>query len=336
MNPLNLKYGMLILVMAGCMMACSQSQESAAAESTSDSDQHVSSASLIELSERIHAEEMAIPDLRPDNHARIIWADSLNPEVTSYSFVYLHGFGASYAEGDPVHLTLANHFGANLFLPRLKGHGLTTEREFSKLTAEKLIASAEEALHVGRTIGEKVIIIGNSTGGALATLLASKHDDIEALLLFAPIFSAGDQLMATLATGAKQQFIESTGSAVITVNRRDGPEADYWSSAYHFNGYRSLAELVTEYMIDSTFEQIELPLFLGYYYKNEEEKDQVVSVQAMRDMFELIQTPDHKSMQVAFPDAADHVISSRHRSGSIGQVIAETKAFLENVLGDSE
>ena len=40
--------------------------------------------------------------IKPDNQARIIWADSSKKEKTKIAFLYLHGFSASQAEGDPV------------------------------------------------------------------------------------------------------------------------------------------------------------------------------------------------------------------------------------------
>src|SRR5438445_194313 len=40
--------------------------------------------------------------LKPDNEARIVWADS-SKRKTEYAIVYLHGFFASEKEGYPVH-----------------------------------------------------------------------------------------------------------------------------------------------------------------------------------------------------------------------------------------
>ena len=64
--------------------------------------------------------------LRPDNQARIIWADDSLKQKTEFALVYLHGFSASQAEGDPVHRTIAKKFGCNLYLSRLAEHGIDT------------------------------------------------------------------------------------------------------------------------------------------------------------------------------------------------------------------
>ncbi|HEY4338298.1 MAG TPA: alpha/beta hydrolase, partial [Puia sp.] len=63
--------------------------------------------------------------LKPDNEARIVWADSTRRK-TPYVIVYLHGFSASQGEGDPVHHFIASKYGCNLYLPRLAEHGIDT------------------------------------------------------------------------------------------------------------------------------------------------------------------------------------------------------------------
>ena len=72
----------------------------------------------------IHANE-AQHKLKPDNEARIVWADSAK-SVTEYAIVYLHGFSASQGEGDPVHRYIAHRYGCNLYLSRMAEHGIDT------------------------------------------------------------------------------------------------------------------------------------------------------------------------------------------------------------------
>ncbi|HLI92124.1 MAG TPA: hypothetical protein VKU83_00875, partial [Puia sp.] len=63
--------------------------------------------------------------LKPDNEARIVWADSSHRK-TRYAIVYLHGFSASQAEGEPTHRYIAERYGCNLYLSRLADHGVDT------------------------------------------------------------------------------------------------------------------------------------------------------------------------------------------------------------------
>jgi hypothetical protein len=67
-------------------------------------------ASLTELDKQINFGEKAVKGIRPDNEARIVWADSSKKEKTRIAFLYLHGFSASQAEGDPVHRDLDKHW----------------------------------------------------------------------------------------------------------------------------------------------------------------------------------------------------------------------------------
>src|SRR5688572_20308781 len=115
--------------------------------------------------------------IRPDNEARIVWYDSAKRK-TPYSVVYLHGFSACQEEGDPVHINFARKFGCNLYLARLADHGLDTIDCMLNLTADKLWNSAKEAYAIGKQIGQKIIIIGTSTGGTLALKLASVYPEI--------------------------------------------------------------------------------------------------------------------------------------------------------------
>ncbi|MGY8944658.1 MAG: alpha/beta hydrolase, partial [Flavobacteriales bacterium] len=74
------------------------------------------------------------------------------------------------------------------------------------------------------------------------------------------------------------------------------------------------------------------PVFLGYYYKNEEEQDDVLSVEKMLEMFEQLGTPTNQKIKVAFPDAGDHVISSYLTTPNHHQVEKATLEFLKQHL----
>src|SRR5689334_12605338 len=91
----------------------------------------------------IHANESA-HKLKPDNEARIIWANDSTKNKTDYALVYLHGFSASQAEGSPVHKNIAAEFGCNLYLSRLAAHGIDTTEPMMTLTAEDNWESAKQ------------------------------------------------------------------------------------------------------------------------------------------------------------------------------------------------
>src|SRR5258706_6613215 len=124
--------------------------------------------------------------IKPDNEARIIWADS-SKKKTPYSVIYLHGFTASQKEGDPVHLQFAREFGCNLYLSRLADHGIDTTEVLLNFTVDRLWETSKQALAIGKAIGDKVIIVSTSTGGTIALELAADYpEDGVALINLSP------------------------------------------------------------------------------------------------------------------------------------------------------
>ncbi|MCB0635921.1 MAG: alpha/beta hydrolase, partial [Lewinella sp.] len=140
--------------------------------------------------------EAALPDLKPGNAAYFVWADSTAP--TDYALVYLHGFSASPREGGPLHERFADHYGYNLYLPRLPGHGLAGPDAFAGPEAKDWVDAAKEAVAIGKSIGRRVILMATSTGATLALYLAAADPDIAALILMAPnidLYSSSSRLL---------------------------------------------------------------------------------------------------------------------------------------------
>lgn len=287
-----------------------------------------------ELEAYLSQREDSVQGLKPDNEAYIQWADSTNKRKTPYSIVYIHGFGASPMEGDPVHRFLAEHFGANLFVTRLPEHGIRRENGMEYLTAQSLADAVGEAYKIGKVLGDEVIIIGTSMGGALSTLLASQQPDIKALVLYSPAFRDRGEVLGKLFTPWAKFLMEKFAMKDKMIHQeRSEIKAAYWSEDYHINGYQSLAVLIYSMMNKSTYEKIHQPLFLGYYYKNNEEQDGTVSVQKMLEMYQEVSTPENLKVEKAFPKSGDHVISSSITSNDWEGVMFETINFLENVVG---
>ncbi len=277
--------------------------------------------------------EDTVKGLKSGNEAYIVWADNANKRKTPYSIVYIHGFGASPMEGDPVHRFLAAHFGANLFVTRLPEHGIKRDNGMEYLTAQSLANAAGEAYQIGKSLGDKVIVIGTSMGGSLALLLASQQPDVQALVLYSPAIRDNGSRLEALFKPWTQKMMEWSmmENKVIHQNRTDG-KAEFWSEDYHINGYQSLAVLLYSEMNKATFEKVTQPVYLGYYYKTEQEQDFVVSVAAMREMYEQLGTPENLKKEQAFEKAGDHVIASAITSQDWEGVLFSTIDFLENVV----
>jgi pimeloyl-ACP methyl ester carboxylesterase len=289
---------------------------------------------LSELSAYVAQREDTVVGLKRGNEAYIVWADSSNKSKTPYSIVYIHGFSASPMEGDPVHRFLAAHFGANLFVTRLPEHGINRENGMEYLSAQALANAAGEAYQIGKSLGDEVIVVGTSMGGALSILLASQQPDIKALILYSPaIRDYGNRLEAFFSPWSKKLMEATMMDQKVLIQKREGEKLAYWSDQIHVNGYESLAVLMYSEMNKPTFQKIKQPLFLGYYYKSEEEQDFVVSVPKMLEMFDEVGTPANLKVKKDFPNSGNHVIGSSITSKDWEGVLFASIDFLENIVG---
>lgn len=84
-----------------------------------------------------------------------------------------------------MHRELARDFGCNLSLSHLPGHGLEADVAMRGIDAQELLDGAARALAIGRALGERLMVIGTSMGGALALELAAQRPDlVDALVLW--------------------------------------------------------------------------------------------------------------------------------------------------------
>jgi pimeloyl-ACP methyl ester carboxylesterase len=290
--------------------------------------------SLSLLEKQISDSEKAIPGIKPDNEARIVWADSLHKGRTAIVFLYLHGFTASQGEGDPVHRDLAHEFHANLFLSRLAGHGIDRgDSTLIDLTADRYEASAEKALAIAEKLGKEVIVIGTSAGGTLALFLASRHPEIKALVLYSPAVQIYDKTAVLLDRHWGLQIARLVeGGRMMQSKPESEAQAQYWQLRYRIEALVALQNLISHTMRPRVFKKIKCPVFLGYYYKNDTLQDKTVSVPAMLKMLRELGTPVSLKQKTAFPDAGGHVIVSRIRSGDWQHVEKETSRFLSVIV----
>jgi esterase/lipase len=284
------------------------------------------------LDKQIQEGEAAVKGIRSNCQARIVWADSTKKVKTKIAFLYIHGFSATQEEGNPVHRNIAKKYGANLYLARLAGHGIDLgDSTMATVTADDFVQSAEYALAVAKTLGDEVVVVATSFGGALTTYLASQHPEIKAIVMYSPCIKLYDDNAELLDNpwGLAMGKVV-TGSFVRDFKPYNAEHARYWSTHYHLNGVVSLQNFLTNAMKPEAFAKVKCPVFMGYYYKNEEEQDKVVSVPAMLKMFdELGSKNKHK---VAFPNAGNHVLASPILSKDVATVQAETEKFLDGVL----
>ena len=272
--------------------------------------------------------------LKTDNEARIVWVDS-SKRKTPFVIIYLHGFSASQGEGDPVHRDIAKKYGCNLFLSRLAEHGIDTAEAMVNLTADNYWESAQEALAIGRQLGDKVILMGTSTGGTLALQLAWTYpDQVAALVLMSPNIAINDPNAWLLNDPWGLQIAHMvTGSPYIISKDDYGPlYRQYWCTKYRTEAAVALEELVETTMKKDNFEKVKQPAALFYFYKDETRQDSTVKVSAELEMFDQLGTPAALKYKEAIPEAGTHVIGSGIRSHDVPGVEKGIEHFLSDIL----
>lgn len=287
--------------------------------------------SLAQLEQTVVASELSEKGLRPDNEARIVWADTARKAKTGIALLYLHGFSASQEEGDPVHRNVARALGANLYLARLAGHGVWLgDSTMIDLTADDLYNAAEKALAITQKLGDTVIVMATSFGAALALRLASVHPHIKALVTYSPCIKIYDDNAELIDNPWGMQLGRLiTGSYYRKLTPENAEHDKYWNMYYHMTGVLAIQNFLTHAMVPATFEKVQCPTFMGYYYKNDSAQDKVVSVPAMLQMFDQLGTPAAAKRKVAFPNADNHVLASPVLSKDAATVEAETMRFLQ-------
>lgn len=279
-------------------------------------------------------EREAAYDLKPGTEAKIAWQTGGERRQTEYAIVYLHGFRASHPEGDPVHRTIAEKFGYNLFLSRMEEHGIDADYPLLDLTVEKMLQSARFAFEIGKRIGKKVILMGTSTGGSLALWLASREpykSRISSLILYSPLIRfyglKGKLLMH--AVSRRMLRIVPGKKYLIKTKGMTYAEERIWNRAYALQGALELGSFIEQYMQESLFGDVHVPTFTGYYYKNSKEQDTVVSVSAIQKMAKKLSSRTAQAQIMNFPEAKNHVICNSLLSKAVPNVIDNTERFLK-------
>ncbi len=215
------------------------------------------------LDQDLQISESKFDDLIPGTEKIIIWADSAKTK-TPYSLVYLHGFSASRQETAPLADTLAKRWGANLFYTRLAGHGRSGEAMVDP-TANDWLNDADEAMEIGRLIGEKVIVLGTSTGGTLATWLAARGDttDLAAIILISPNYWVKAAGAGAMLWPWGKQILQMVRGPVYEWTPVNDLHEKYWTNSYPSIVLVEMMKLL-DYVNNMDFGKIETPSLFIY------------------------------------------------------------------------
>jgi len=270
--------------------------------------------------------ERGVPGLRDGDGKGIAWIDPGAPSVTPLSIVYLHGFSADRHEVEPLVSELASDLGANVFFTRLAGHGQDAAA-MGEATAEEWLDDTAEAIAIGGRIGERVVLMGTSTGGTLALWAAARpeaKERVAALVLISPNLGVQDPaapillwpwggLIGRLVVGPERCF-----------EPHSAEEARHWTVCYP---PRALLPMMAVVRRARTLDDasIEAPTLVVYA-----KGDQVVDpAQTERIMPRVTASAPTMYVVEGAEDRGQHVIAGAIMSpGATERVRARIRAFL--------
>jgi esterase/lipase len=264
--------------------------------------------------------EARFVDIREGTAKKIIWAAGKVNQRTPLALVYLHGFSATRQEVAPLCKRLASSLGANLFYTRFTGHG-RPGRAMSAVTVSDLANDALEALAIGRRLGDRPIIIGTSTGGTLATWLASQDHSrsIHAVILLSPNFGPRNPMAEVLNWPWARFYVPLIQGRTRRWEPTNDLHARYWTTQYPTEALFSMMGAV-RLARSLDLERIDLP-FLFIYSPN----DQVVDSDKTDKVFARL-GGSHKSRRLIFSsgDPAQHVIAGEILSPQTTDAVLST------------
>jgi esterase/lipase len=274
------------------------------------------------------------PDIKPENHARIEWANDSTKEKTPYVLLYLHGFTATRTEGSPTYGNFAARYGMNVYAARLATHGLDTVDQMIDYRPERIWESAVRALAIAQKLGDKVIIMSTSTGGTLALKLAAEFpESVFGLINLSPNIRVINPEAVLLTKPWGLQIARLVlGSDFRVLTPKDSIYEKYWYIKYRAEAVVGMQQLVETTMNEETFARVTCPSLTLYYFKDEEHKDDVVNVERIRWMHTLLATPANQKRAIALPGAQTHVIGNGIYSKSLSEVAAACTDFAEDIL----
>ena len=239
--------------------------------------------------------------------------------------VAIHGFSASRQETAPLARLVAASLQANLVEARLTGHGLQNNA-LADVVAEHWLDDAHRILAEAASLGDKLIIIGTSTGATLAAAMLDQpgSDPIDTLVMISPNFmphAAGapwltrpfGPVLAKLIAGDTRCFVP-----------RNELQEKYWSTCTPTAAAVEVMRLVDR--ANRVWPERMQQRLLVFYSRD----DQVVSPKATRDAFDAVEARDKLLVEVTdSDDPMDHVLAGDIMSPSTTRRLAnEIVAFI--------
>lgn len=232
---------------------------------------------IANIDAHLQALEDQFDDIIEDTEKKVRWYAN-NKRKRAFSIVYLHGFSASRQEINPLPKRLAVKLKANIYFTRLRGHGRTADAML-----EGNVASWKEealnALKIGELLGDKVIIIGTSTGATLAAWLNAQPQakNVAATISISPNFGVKSKTASLAQSKFGLWLAKKINGDYYSFAPINEFHARYWTERYPLEAVVPMLDLVDEVQsLDKS--RITTPQLIVY-----SPNDQVVDVQDIRE-----------------------------------------------------
>jgi len=249
------------------------------------------------------------------------------------ALVYLHGYSGSHRELFPVCECLAEGWGANVFLSRLAGHG-RDGAAMAEAGVGDWLADAREALAIGRRLGERVVVVGTSTGGTLAAWLAAALDQarVAGYVLMSPNFGPRHPLSELLLLPGARTWASWIHGRTHRFETLTEDHARYATAEFPTRALIPMMRLVAMARA-MDLEAIRSPVQVLF-----SPQDRVVSPAAIRGAYDRLGSSRKELVAIDEPeDPGRHILAGDVLSpATTGRVVGEVRRFMAPVLEREE
>lgn len=203
-------------------------------------------------------------DITPGAQKRVVWAGQAETR-TAVSVLYIHGFSATSEEIRPVPDRVAEALGANLVFTRLTGHG-RSGAAMLEATPKAWMQDTAEALAAAAQVGERVVVIANSTGATLASVAAldaGLAQNIDALVLMSPNFGLNTAFAPLLTWPAARYWLPPLAGQEIELPVRSEAFGRFWTTRYPSRAVLPMAAMLKS-VRGMDFSKTDVPALFWY------------------------------------------------------------------------
>lgn len=272
---------------------------------------------------------------RPGNEERLV---RYAPGKTPLAILYIHGYGASRAEGEFILDKISSQLKANTYYLRLPGHG-TNKEDHKNASPKDHLDTVITALRMMDRLGEKTIVVGTSMGGLLATYLAAHYPEkMAGVVLVSPFYNfpgAVPRLVNHYPIFRLFVALNPVRVSSHPVPPQEDNWTKYWYREQYFISGKQLIGLARMIARDEVFEKVSVPVLLLYYYKDEMHQDDTASVAHMKHAFALFgkaKSPHPLNRAVPIADGS-HVLMSKYSKTDEKIIVTETLDFIKKAAG---